>query len=166
MTTVLTDVPAAHQTVPTEATAHEPVTPEKAAHEPAVTMAAPVHERIAVEAAAVQAAAVSLQPVSQSAPASSDVVPVRERETAVTGTIEQEPERQEATSRTAADEPAPASLELPPDSDLVLVETRFAAAPVDDVEALPQRPRRVRPPRVTIADEPLQMVETHKQDSA
>jgi len=54
--------------------------------------------------------------------------------------------------------------ELPPDSGLVLVETRPAAAPAVE-EAEPTRPRRVRPPRVTLADEPLQMVETTPKDS-
>jgi ribonuclease E len=56
------------------------------------------------------------------------------------------------------------SLELPPDSGLVLVETSHAsAAPVEE-ETQP-RPRRVRPPRVEVADEPLQMVETTNKDS-
>ena len=101
--------------------------------------------------------------------ASRDPEPVRERETAITETIVHEPEGQEPASiRVATDEVtvASASLALPPDSDLVLVETRFAPPPVDDVDAPPQRPRRVRPPRATIPEEPLQMVETHKQDSA
>jgi ribonuclease E len=169
VTTALTDAPAVQQAVAAEATAREPATMEPTALEP-VTAEAPAHERIAAEAAAVQAPTASLQPaISEPVPASSDVVPVRERETAVIETIEPEPGRQEATSISAAADQialAPASLTLPVDSDLVLVETRFAAAPAEDVEALPQRPRRVRPPRVTIADEPLQMVETHKQDSA
>ena len=59
------------------------------------------------------------------------------------------------------------SLELPPDSGLVLVETsreRVALAPITDVEPEPQRPRRMRPLRVEIPEEPLQMVETvHKE---
>jgi ribonuclease E len=58
------------------------------------------------------------------------------------------------------------SLELPPDSGLVLVETSRErvehAAIADEVPA--QRPTRVRPPRAIISDEPLQMVETtHKE---
>jgi len=56
-----------------------------------------------------------------------------------------------------------ASLALPADSDLVLVETRFAA-PVEEQDAETPRPRRVRPPRVSVSDEPLQMVETRKQE--
>jgi hypothetical protein len=55
------------------------------------------------------------------------------------------------------------SLELPPESGLELVETTHTAAPQEDaIEA--QHPRRVRPPRAALADEPLQMVETvHKE---
>lgn len=57
------------------------------------------------------------------------------------------------------------ALELPPESGLVLVETsRERSAPVvpaDEPEA--PRPHRVRPPRVAIVDEPLQMVETQKE---
>jgi ribonuclease E len=56
------------------------------------------------------------------------------------------------------------ALELPPDSGLVLVETTGSAAAQEDAVE-PQRPRRVRPPRVAIADEPLQMVETAHKDS-
>ena len=63
------------------------------------------------------------------------------------------------------DAPA-AALRLPPDSELVLVETRFSPPPADTQEASAPRPRRARPPRVTIPEEPLQMVETHKQDNA
>jgi len=56
------------------------------------------------------------------------------------------------------------SLELPPNSDLVLVETSHSAPPaVDEAEA--PRPRRVRPPRAQTPDEPLQMVETTRKDT-
>jgi hypothetical protein len=57
------------------------------------------------------------------------------------------------------------SLTLPPDSDLVLVETRAATVSTEEDEPAVPRARRVRPPRVTIPDEPLQLVETHKQDA-
>jgi hypothetical protein len=63
------------------------------------------------------------------------------------------------------DEIAPTSLALPPNSDLVLVETRFTPPAVEEEEPA-ARPRRARPPRVTIPDEPLQMIETHKRDNA
>ncbi len=56
------------------------------------------------------------------------------------------------------------TLELPPESGLVLVETSHAAEPATE-ETEPERPRRVRPPRIQIADEPLQMVETTHKDS-
>jgi ribonuclease E len=61
---------------------------------------------------------------------------------------------------------APASLALPPDSGLVLVETRFPAPPPEEQQAEAQRPRRARPVRVSLPDEPLQIVETRKRDGA
>jgi ribonuclease E len=59
-----------------------------------------------------------------------------------------------------------AGLRLPPDSGLVLVETRFPPPAIDEQEQAQPRPRRARPPRAAIPDEPLQMVETHKRDNA
>jgi ribonuclease E len=56
------------------------------------------------------------------------------------------------------------ALELPAESGLVLVETAHAAPPAAE-EAEPPRPHRVRPPRVAVADEPLQMIETTHRDS-
>jgi hypothetical protein len=59
------------------------------------------------------------------------------------------------------------SLELPPDSGLVLIETareRVAAAE-SSAPAEPSRPRRVRPTRTEARDEPLQLVETVHKDS-
>ena len=57
------------------------------------------------------------------------------------------------------------SLELPPDSNLVLVETarHQPHAPTSEQPETP-RPRRVRPPRVEVKDEPLQLVETAHKD--
>ena len=55
------------------------------------------------------------------------------------------------------------SLTLPPDSPLELVETRSRSAPTPEPEAVrPAGPRRVRPPRIAVAEEPLQIVETRK----
>lgn len=52
---------------------------------------------------------------------------------------------------------------LPPDSGLELVETRFKPAePVDEPPPAPA-PRRVRPPKPVVADEPLQIVETRRE---
>jgi hypothetical protein len=49
---------------------------------------------------------------------------------------------------------------------LVLIETRHERAVVAPaVEPEAQRPRRPRPPRVQIADEPLQLVETQKEST-
>ncbi len=65
----------------------------------------------------------------------------------------------------AAPETPRISLELPPDSGLVLIETRherLATAAADEAAESP-RQRRARPPRVQIADEPLQLVETQKE---
>jgi hypothetical protein len=57
----------------------------------------------------------------------------------------------------------PIALTLPPESNLVLVETsHHAPAPVIDEPAVP-RPKRVRPPRVEVASEPLEFVETRKE---
>lgn len=64
-------------------------------------------------------------------------------------------------------EAPPVSLTLPPDSGLELVETRAKAAPEPAEEERPAGPRRVRPPKAQIAEEPLQMVETeHKAPPA
>ena len=71
-----------------------------------------------------------------------------------------------ATPRNAPELPR-VSLDLPPESDLVLVETahdRVAPAQTQEEQEAP-RPRRVRPPRVETAEEPLQMVETSHKDS-
>ncbi len=59
----------------------------------------------------------------------------------------------------------PVSMSLPPDSDLVMVETRFAPV-VETEEPTAPRARRVRPARAVIADEALQMVETRKEQAA
>jgi hypothetical protein len=55
-------------------------------------------------------------------------------------------------------------LTLPADSSLELVETRSAPPPVDELPEAP-RPKRVRPPKVEIASEPLEIVETVKSVS-
>jgi hypothetical protein len=67
---------------------------------------------------------------------------------------------------TAHHAPPKISLELPPDSDLVLVETAHqrAASPLPEEPEAP-RPRRVRPPQVQTADGPLQLVETTHKES-
>jgi len=60
------------------------------------------------------------------------------------------------------------SLELPPDSSLVLIETSHEKvhAPVHEATEAP-RPRRVRPPaRAEGAEGPLQLVETARKEPA
>jgi ribonuclease E len=58
------------------------------------------------------------------------------------------------------------SLDLPPESGLVLVETSHErASPSAGDEAEAPRPHRTRPPRAEVRDEPLQMVETTHKDS-
>ena len=58
------------------------------------------------------------------------------------------------------------SLDLPPESGLVLVETSHERPSVSaGEEAEASRPRRVRPARAEVRDEPLQMVETTHKDS-
>jgi hypothetical protein len=60
----------------------------------------------------------------------------------------------------------PVAMTLPPDSGLEMIETRSKGAPVPEPEVAPAAgPRRVRPPRVVIADEPLQIIETRKDSS-
>ena len=56
----------------------------------------------------------------------------------------------------------PISGTLPPDSALEIVETRFRPMTTAEPEPAPAAPRRVRPPRVTLPDEPLEIVETRK----
>jgi hypothetical protein len=58
----------------------------------------------------------------------------------------------------------PVALTLPAESGLELVETKFKPSPAAEPE-VPAGPRRVRPPKVTVADEPLQMVETTHKDA-
>jgi hypothetical protein len=68
--------------------------------------------------------------------------------------------RRETAPRPAAIPVPPITAALPPESGLELVETRFAPAPV--VDDAPPPPRRVRPPRVVLDEQPLQFVETRK----
>ena len=59
--------------------------------------------------------------------------------------------------------PAPAPYTLPPESGLELVETRHVPPASGDEAVDTSRPRRVRPPRVAIPEEPLEIVETRKE---
>ena len=58
-------------------------------------------------------------------------------------------------------------MSLPADSGLELVQTKpREAAPVADEVPVEPRPRRVRPPRPVVAEEPLQIVETRHGDGS
>ena len=58
----------------------------------------------------------------------------------------------------------PVSLSLPPDSGLVLIETAHATVEAaHDIAPEPERPKRVRPPRLELTAEPLEIVETRKE---
>jgi ribonuclease E len=56
------------------------------------------------------------------------------------------------------------ALELPADSGLVLVETTHTQTTATQPEPAAPHPHRVRPPRVEIKDEPLEMVETARKE--
>jgi hypothetical protein len=74
-----------------------------------------------------------------------------------------EPEPHVVPTPHSMPEPAAAAqLALPPNSDLVMVETRFAAPIVEAEPPVAHRPRRERRPSASVPDEPLQMVETRK----
>jgi len=87
-----------------------------------------------------------------------DATPQLAPEHSVASAIEDERPRQ--------DPRPPIDVTLPPESDLVLVETRFAGPSPDDADSELPRPRRARPPRMTAPEEPLQIVETRKHDGA
>jgi ribonuclease E len=106
-------------------------------------------------------------PVSTESPAVLEAAPnsdiVRVEPEHIESAPVQERFEENALPRNAPEIPR-VTLELPPESGLILVETAHAAQPPAE-EAVPARPRRVRPPRVQIADEPLQIVETTHKDS-
>ena len=76
---------------------------------------------------------------------------------------EQRPVEAARPKRPPIDVP-PIAQTLPPGSGLEIVETRFKPAPLPEAEPVQAGPRRVRPPRVAIPEEPLQIVETRKDE--
>ena len=60
----------------------------------------------------------------------------------------------------------PITSTLPPDSGLEIVETRLKPTPLPEPEANSAGPRRVRPPRVAVPEEPLEIVETRKGEQS
>jgi ribonuclease E len=160
---------------------HIAATMMDAREEPIVPTAPSVEHREATEAPAI------VQPRVEPVEARRDFEDVRSTETFATETspvearvaepvsaqLFAEPERTHVTEGASAHaipehahvipEPERISLELPAGSDLVLVETRHHAEASDAEANEAPRPKRVRPPRAIIADEPLELVETHKE---
>jgi hypothetical protein len=154
----LTTAPA-HAPSPVEsqhderAPAHAP--PREAAQseapdfESAPVIASPFYEPVAETALAVPVAPIERAPAPVLATPEAKPAPVPDPKPVV-------------VSRPIPELP-PVSLTLPPDSGLELVETRFKPAPSMEAESpVPAGPRRVRPPKVTIVEEPLQIVETQR----
>jgi hypothetical protein len=170
----------------THVEAHDPAIPEHTAtadvtsptHEARPSGAIPARAAVPKVDRAEPAAARPEQTVARAEPAVERMEPAVERMEPAVERMEPAAARAErAVARTEPDNVAaqPAkvaavsppeietvSMSLPPDSDLVMVETRFAPAVETDEPAAP-RGRRVRPARPVIADEPLQMVETRKE---
>jgi ribonuclease E len=135
---------------------------EAVAHAPTITEFAPpaaeFHPPAPVEHLA---PTVVEQPVAQSfqPPVETPVTPVAQAPAAPAPAMAAPP----PAPRPVVPELPPIALTLPPESNLVLVETsHHAPAPVIDEPAVP-RPKRVRPPRVEVASEPLEFVETRKE---
>ena len=104
-------------------------------------------------------------PVPQLAPAAPEPTHVATASRSDDATVVVPPANKPVVSapRLPAPHPLPAiALTLPPDSGLELVETRFSAPSPADEAPEPPRPKRVRPPRVEVASEPLEIIETIK----
>jgi ribonuclease E len=104
----------------------------------------------------------SAQPSAHSRP---DVQPIAEAPSGNGGDVVIEPHAEPVRPRPMPELPK-VSLELPPDSGLVLIETarERVAISASSEPAEPPRPRRVRPTRAQAHEEPLQLVETVHKD--
>ena len=139
----------------------------------AVASGAEAHTPVDIAAIPLQVAAASAPGASFDAPAPVLVrtlaveAPAFDAEPAATPIVVRAPEAAVRTElprpRNLPDLP-PVQLSLPADSGLELVETR-THAPEPNVEQEAPRPKRTRPPRVVIEDAPLQLVETHHEES-
>ena len=78
----------------------------------------------------------------------------------------QQPTRPQPVPAYTPEPAVSATLALPPDSDLVMIETRFAPPPVESDEPVQPRPHRERRTHAAVADEPLQLVETRKGEAS
>jgi hypothetical protein len=104
----------------------------------------------------------SVQPHAQD---HSDVQPTAEAAAGNGGDVVTKPHAEPVRPRAMPELPK-VSLELPPDSGLVLIETARERVAISELSepAEPPRPRRVRPTRVEAHEEPLQLVETVHKD--
>jgi len=146
----------------TDETVPQPVMPsapaelpwETPVHAEAAEPAMPSHEPVPAPAAAPRDSYVPPAPAYET-PRDSEPTPIAY----VASVMHAETRTQPANSPAIP----PVTGELPPGSSLELVETRGAAAmPVPEEPAAP-RQKRVRPPRVQLAAEPLELVETQKE---
>jgi ribonuclease E len=111
-------------------------------------------------------ASVTAPPVAPAAQPAHGEMPTEVTPTAPTPQRETEADSAEAPRvppRSIAELP-PVSMTLPADSGLELVETRAKSSPQPDEGERAAGPRRVRPPRAQVVEEPLQMVETAHKD--
>jgi ribonuclease E len=145
----------------THVEAHDPVIPE---HTATVDVTSPTHQARPPGAIPARAAVPKVERMEPAVERMEPAAAHAERAAPRT-----EPDNEAAQPAAVAAVSLPeietVSMSLPPDSDLVMVETRFAPAVETDEPAAP-RGRRVRPARPVIADEPLQMVETRKEQPA
>jgi len=107
----------------------------------------------------------SREHVGESTPVTAPFVPEPTPERAIEAARDAEPRvPSPAPISRPVERAAPAPVALAETSDLVMVETRFAAPPAMEPEApAVPRPRRERRPTATVQDEPLQLVETRKE---
>jgi len=114
----------------------------------------------------VAAARTFAAPIESSSPSNASSEPVSSE-----ASLPSQVERAVAAAPARAPQPIEVpkvSMELPSDSGLVLVETarERATAIATEQESEQPRQRRQRPPRQQLPDEPLQLVETHKEPPA
>ena len=110
-------------------------------------------------------------PIESAPPSNVSSEPVSSEPVSSAGPRPSQTERAVAAAPARAPQPIEVpkvSMELPPDSGLVLVETarERSAAIVPEQEPEQPRQRRQRPARQQLPDEPLQLVETHKEPPA
>ena len=145
-----------------------PIAPESVAS--ALEAAPPSHAEVPLpEISSPPAVPMRAQPVFEP----SNALDPSEAETVINLAVAPRPSEPEIVMPPKAVEPQPlpratlppVSMSLPADSGLELVETRSKATPMSEPEPAPEGPRRVRPPRPVVTEEPLQIIETRKENS-